>query len=351
MYRDDDELAEALIHYNRASDVAASARERDTESAASELIASVHNERQEYGAAEYFARHAAEIARRIDDRIRIARAEEEHAIALRGRRDVDGSIGAYTRAIVAMRAGTMASDYGVSLLRSALAMCAEMNNKRRKVQLLKNVFLESPGRVNEEEDGPEIVFKTIARIADTGAPLDHLVPVIALAMEDLWDDVPEAIGRRIVVGTINGLLVGSSAANRTRHAAIATVMSLEGANSLTLGDICHVNDRLAEVVDGFYFKPQLTGGGHWTVRLQSGGGIVISIVQMDDNPRTAATATIVATLLTVLDEDIGEQLLSVREAPRREAVVNIIDKTVFKAGGRGEHGRTSGTDRVCHYGV
>ena len=122
--RDEGKLNQALIEYQMAEQAAVVAGLRDAESAANELIASVHNEREEYDLALHHAQHAAAVARVVGDHVLIARAEEECAIALKGRRDLNTAISAYTNAAEAISALRPGGSFFVSLIGDALHLCA-----------------------------------------------------------------------------------------------------------------------------------------------------------------------------------------------------------------------------------
>ena len=88
--RDGGELQEALVEYHAADRASVKGRLQDSEAAANELIASVHNQLGEYDVALHHAQHAAAVARLADEQILVARAEEERALALQGKREIDG---------------------------------------------------------------------------------------------------------------------------------------------------------------------------------------------------------------------------------------------------------------------
>ena len=103
-----------------------------------------------------------------------------------------------------------------------------------------------------------------------------------------------------------------------RLAAAAAILMAQSGNLLTLDDVADIAERLAAAEARIYFKPQPDGSGHWTLRLEIADGVVISLVQLDDSPRTAITTTVLALLLSGLDRIIRQRLLDAERIPRQE---------------------------------
>ena len=80
-----------------------------------------------------------------------------------------------------------------------------------------------------------------------------------------------------------------------------------------------------------YFKPQSDGSGHWTLRLEIADGIIVSLLQLDDSPRTAITTAILALLLSALDRIIRQRLLDAERIPRQEAIIEVTSRKEIEA--------------------
>ena len=184
--RDEANLEQALIEYNAADKAAAEAGLRDQESAANELIASVHNEREEYSDALFRAQHAAGVARLAGDHVLLARAEEERAIALKGQGKLDEAISAYTEAVTAISVLRPGGSFFVTLTGDALNLCATSNKIDLKVQLLKGVFVPD----STDDDPFHVLYRALPAMADTITQMDGLLPMVALSMADLLANLP-----------------------------------------------------------------------------------------------------------------------------------------------------------------
>ena len=330
--RDEDNLNQALIEYHAAEQAAVAAGLRDSESWANEVIASVHNERKEYDLALHHAKHAAAVARLISDHVLIARAEEEHAIALKGLGHFDEAISAYTAAATEISVLRPGGSFFVSLIGDALHLCATSKRIDLKIQLLKGVFVPDLKPADGRSQLPHALYSALPRMADTITGVDRLLPIIALSMADLLADVPPLVERRIILQATDALLhQGPVLPTTTRLAAVAAILMAQSGNLLTLGDVADIAERLASSSACIYFKPHSDGGGHWTLRLEIADGVVVSLVQLDDSPRTAITTTVLALLLSGLHRIIRQQLLDAERIPRQEVIINVASRQGIEA--------------------
>ncbi|MEQ1909177.1 MAG: hypothetical protein ABMA15_10165 [Vicinamibacterales bacterium] len=330
--RDEERLDEALIEYHIGEQIAASAGLRDTESAANELIASVHNQRDQYHIALQHAQHAAATARLVGDHLLIARAEEERAIALTGQRETEAAVDAYIAAAKAIGAIRPGKSFFVSLVNDALALCVSSRQVRLKIRLLSEVFTcDNTPPAEGDIHSLNVLYSALPRIATTIARVDRALPMVALAMADLLTDVPSLIERKIVLQAIDALLPRDAGApSKSTLGSVAAILLAHSGSSLSLADVADIGERVAVPSSGIYFKPQSDGAGHWTVRLAIADGVVLSIVQLDDRPRTAAATTVLALLLASLDEEIRGRLLDAERIPRNEAIINVASRTEFE---------------------
>jgi tetratricopeptide (TPR) repeat protein len=330
--RDEERLDDALIEYHIAEQTAASAGLRDAESAANELIASVHNQREQYHIALQHAQHAAATARMVGDHLLIARAEEERAIALEGQRETEGAVGAYISAAKAIAAIRPGGSFFVSLVNDGLRLCVSSKRIRLKIRLLSEVFSQDQAPTAEDDIHPlHALYNALPQMTTTVVRVDRALPMVALSMADLLADVPPLVERRIILQAIDALLPRDAGApSKSTLGSVAAILLAHSGISLTLGDVADIAERIALPSTGIYFKPQSDGAGQWTVRLEIADGVVISIVQLDDNPRTAATTTILALLLASLDDVIRRRLLDGERIPRSEAIINVASRTEFE---------------------
>ena len=327
--RDEGALNEALDEYRAADRAAVAGGNSASEAAANEVIASVLNEKEEYGLALHHAQYAATVARLVGDDVLIARAEEERAIALKGQRNVEGAIEAYVNAAKAIAASRPGGSFFVSVIDDALNLCVTEQRTDLQVRLFSGVFAAAV----EPSDAAESVHPLRALYAALPPMVgvmgvDSVLPIIALSIGDVLTDVPAVVERKIVLQAIGTLLDSRvGLATRAHLGAVAAILMAQSGNCLTVEDMVDIGERLAASSARIYFKPQSDGAAHWTVRLEIGDGTVVSVVQLDDSPRSAATSAILALLLASLDEIISRELLEAERMPRREAIINVASRT------------------------
>jgi len=330
--RDEGALDQALDEYRAAEQAAIAGGLREEEAAANEVMASVRNERKEYALALNHAQHASGIAQLIGDPVLIARAEEELAVALKGQNDFDAAVSAYTDAARAIRSLSHEQSFFVSLVGDALGLCATSRRIDLKIHLLAGVFAPDLRIAGEDSIHPlRALYAALPSMAKI-IRVDRLLPIAALTVADLLADKPQVIERRIVLEATNALLDPTSiVATNSALAAVAAILMAHSASCLTLGDLADLAERLAHFSGHVYFKPESDGAAHWTLRLQIADGVVVTLLQLDDSPRTAVTAMILALLLTSLDGMIRRYLLDAVRIPRHEAIINIGSRKELEA--------------------
>ena len=321
--RDAGRLDEALAEYHAVDRIALESGLQDCEAAANELIASVQNELGKYGIARHHAQHAAAVARLTGDGALVARAEEERALALRGVREIEAAAEAYGDALAAIGSGGAGDRARSRLILDALHMCAAAGRNDLKMKLLGDAFLEEDTAKELVGDHLRVLYRVLPEVADRVEPMDRVLAVIGLAVADVLKDVPSVIQRRIVLQAGKALVTREQrACGRGRCVALAAVLMTLSTESVTLGDVADMAEGMMPS-SGLYFKPLPDGAGHWTLRLEVAGGVVLSLVQLDGEPRTAILTTILALLLVGFDRATLGRVLDVEHLPRREAVVNV----------------------------
>ena len=326
--RDGNNLEQALVEYRIAEKVAVEASMREEEAFANEVIASVHNELGEFRDASYRAQHAAALASLEKNSLLVARAQEELAIAQKGRGNDEDAINSYVKSAKSISTVQPGGSLFIRVIADALNLCIVSNRMDLKFQLLKDIFLP-----DFSEHNPFLVlYNTLPRMADTIAKVDQLLPIFSLSMADLLENLPPLIERRIILQAVDFLLQQETTlAMAPRLNATASILMAQSGNALTLDDVADISERLAELSPGIYFKPQSDGSGHWTLRLKIADGVIVSLLQADDSPNTASTTTVLALLLSSPDETIRRQLLDFERIPRHEAVINVVNRRQIEA--------------------
>ena len=325
--RDQGKRAEALLEYHRASEAAVRGALRDSEAAATQLIASVYNDQGDHGRALVHALHAAAVGRMIGAQELIARADEERARAHGGLREQEGAVCAYADAAQAIGVVRPGGRAFVQLLLDGLHLCGTTGRDDLRVELLSRVFLESEDGDAIERDGIEVLCRTLPRIADGVVTVESLLGIVGLALSDVLASLPEVVRRRVVLQAVSGIMSEDEGGIwKKRMAAVAAILMSQDGSGLTLGDMVDIGEAVAGSSPTVYFRPYADGAAQWTVRLNIGDGAVISVQQMDDDPTTSRLAAMLALLLDGLDGAIREGLLDVERLPRDEALIVVASR-------------------------
>lgn len=330
--RDEGKLQDALMEYQAAEKAAVTGARRDLEAAANELIASVHNERRDHSVALHHAQHAAAVARLVGDHLLVARAEEERAIALTGLRKSETAIVAYAEAARAIGLDRPGGPYFVELVTDALHLCDTLRRIDLKAKLLSRTFLEPANADAAVNDPLAVLCQVLPKMAAGFDRPESLLALVALAIGDLLTDRPAVVQRRIVLQSTRAVLAGKEEVAGTGGlAAVAGILMAVPGDVLTLGDVTDLGERVAASAPHLYYKPAADGAANWTLRLRLGGGAVLSIVQLDDEPRTAIVAAMLALLLAVSEGAVRRHLVDVEQLPRDEAVINVVSRKELEA--------------------
>ena len=328
VYRDAEKIERAIEQYELAEKAALEGDDTEGEAWANELIASVLNEKGEYGLAEHRARHAWAISFGIEHRTLGARAQEELAVALAGQGDVEGAMEAYGAACKAASAGVGGYGFFVSLVCDGLVLIGKRGRTDLKARFVDLAFVGGGSDGGDSVDGAEIgiLYQGVAKLAALGIG-NAVVPVASLIMWDVFSDRPTVIERRMVRQAIKELVDEEEASiSRSTMGAIAGIMMTQSGEEWGLVDVVHVAEMVSRASDRIYHKPREDGAGHWTVRLEMGDKVVITITQLDDSVRTSLITMVMVLLLGSCDRMIWKDVLGTIGSGVDEVVVSVCSK-------------------------
>jgi tetratricopeptide (TPR) repeat protein len=326
--RDEGKIEEALDEYRGAERAAVEAGLREHEATANELIASIQSQRGQYGIALKHAEHASALARAVGDSVLIARCEEERAIALKGERDVPGAMSAYADAAKAIAGLDSGSDRFVSLIIDSLDLSIASSRIDLRIELLRHIFTPDlqPIAGADKIHPLHALYAALPRMAST-IQVTRLLPIVVLSMADLLAGTSPVVKRRIVRQAIDALLSAKPhVESSSLQAAVAAILMARSGAGLTKQDLVYLSERVAKSSANLYFKPQSDGALHWTIRLQIGGGVTVTLMQLDAEIDTGITAIILVLLLGSLEEMIRSRLLDAEEMPRAEATIYMCGR-------------------------
>ena len=328
VYRDAGKTERAIEQYELAEKAALEGGNAEGEAWANELIASVLNEKREYGLAEHRAQHACAISYGIEHQTLVARAQEELALALAGQGDVEGAMEAYGAACKAASAGVGGYGFFVSLLCDGLVLLGRRGRTDLKTRFVDLAVVGAGSDDEESVDGAEIgiLYQGVAKLAALGIG-NMVVPVVSLIMWDMFGECPAVIERRMVHQAIKELIdEREGSISRSIMGAIAGIMMTQSGDGWGLVDIVKVAEMVSTASDRVYHKPRSDGAGHWTVRLEMGDSVVVTVTQLEDSVRTSLVTMVMALLLGSCDRMIWKDVFGMIGSGMSEVVVNVCSK-------------------------
>ena len=332
--RDEGLLDQALELYEEADLVAAKAGFPRDEASASELIASVLNEKGNYDLALIRAAHASNMARLAGEGLVAARGNQERALALVGQGNIETAVDAYLEAAMDADSVRPGSSFSAMLTCDALNLCSSEDHFVLLKRALSRLVPRSPGEPKDRQ-GDSSLFSTLYLAIPEMArryPAERIAPMVALTLAPMFGKTPPPVERRIIRQAADALLpVKGRLASDSVLMGIAGVLLACNWSSLTLNDLVYLAEKLAESSPILYFKPHGDGAAHWTLRLPFSDPVIITLTQMDDSPRTSVTTMMLTLLLAGTSRGIGLSLLGGEQLARREAVVSVVSRADFDA--------------------
>jgi tetratricopeptide (TPR) repeat protein len=331
--RDQGRIDDALAEYRLTDRIAAQAGLPRQEASANELIASVLNERRDFTGAHPHALHAVTLARDIRDALVEARALEELGTAEGGLGNRDKSAEAFVGAAHAARRLRPEGSYFVKLLKEALRVGAEEPSATRVANTLVGVFgapaSSSPAAPTKGRHPLQDVCSSVARVAQELGVID-LIPTMPLIFSELLLDIAPALERRIVIHAADTLRSKSvDVLPEKRAAGVAGLLLASDWSRFSMNDLVQLAEGFCQRCPGAHFKPQQDGSAFWTVRFDLSLDILCTITQLDDTPRTAAAAMVLALLLLALAPIIRDRVLGGDRLPRTELELIVTSHEEF----------------------
>ena len=333
IYRDDGKVEDAIEQYELAEKAAVRAGNAEGEAGANELLASVMNDREEYVLAEHRAQYACAVAAQIEHHNLVARGQEERALALAGRGDLEGAIEAYAAACRAACTGRGSRGFFVSLLCDGLALIGKKARTDLKARFVDLAVLREGSSDRDAGSGDEvgILYDGLVKLAGLGIG-NTVVPVVSLVMWDVLEDRSGLVERQMVRQAIRELIEqDGGSVSRSTIGAIAAVLMTQSGKDWGLGDIVRVAELVGEASDRVYYKPYQGGAGHWTVRLEIGEGVLITVRQLDQSVKTSLITMNLVLLLASCDETIWRDVLGSSAVGPSEMIVDVWSKKELDA--------------------
>ena len=292
------------------------------EAAAQELLASAFNGKGDPERAVHYANYAATIARGMSLKIE-ADATEELAQAHEVLNRTEEAREAWLRfaKLEVERAGhAEAGSYGLFRAVSLIAHRRGTETYVDSYSQLHGIAASDRGLLSLGErlvdELPELIRNTSLEWSFENA-VNHA--------RFMFSDSPEAFVRYVFMIAVRRMLLEAKSDRdllKSLRVILALSMALP-AGVLRLSDVVGVGEVIARKYENVSFRPSPDGAAHWTVQIMLGRPVIVSVIQIDDQPEVSIVTLCICLVLVAFAREIFEDVLSAVAPQRSEANVQV----------------------------
>ena len=308
-YRDEEGWDSAIAQYEAADKLAQESMLVLAEAAAQDLLATVCNRMGDGERAIHHANYAISIARGISSRIELSSMEElARGYELVGRiGDARDTWLRYSELEIEKTNGAKSGSIGfvraVSLIRS-------LGDVREYLDAYEKVFDVRSSTSMDLSLGERLIEDLVELFGKVSLSCSFEAAVYHARF--LFSGVRKALCRRIYFVVMRKIFRKSAferdAAKRLRIA-LAISMAVPK-DTLLLGDIVEVGELVARRHKDISFRASWDGAAHWTIQLPLGEPVVLSVVQIDEQPDVSLISLCLILMLMAYSPDIFEDVLA-----------------------------------------
>lgn len=330
-YRQEGQLDSAIAQYEAADKVAREAKLPIAEASAQERMASAFNRKGDNERAAHHALYAISTAKGVSKKEESGATEElAEAYEAGGKSREAWEAWLKYSALEAERTGDPgAGSYG--FIRAASIMSSEAELEAY-IDGYRKLF-DGPFPAAEGFSQGELLledFTVLFSQISTGCIFDAAVHHARF----LFREMPLPFVRRLYRVALQLLFTADTSLkipslNRLR-VALALSMTLP-VDSLQLSDVVDIGQWISKVHPGVAFRACPDGAAHWTVELQLGKPVIITVMQLDDRPDVSLIALCIVLVLLAFAAEILEEVLSGSAPERDEASIQVCNFSEAKA--------------------
>ena len=141
----------------------------------------------------------------------------------------------------------------------------------------------------------------------------------------MFSGVRRALGRRIYFVAMRKVFSKSAFdhdGEKRLRVALAISMAVPK-DTLLLGDIVEVGELIGRRHRDVSFRASGDGAAHWTIQLQLGEPVVLSVVQIDEQPDVSLISLCLVLMLIAYSPDIFEDILAGTPPQRNVGCLNV----------------------------
>ena len=321
-YREERNWEAAVAQYEAAGKLAGETDLKMAEAAAQELLASVFNGKGDSERAVHHANYAVSISRGASRRIE-ANATEELARAyeaLSRREEARDAWLRYAELEIERTDDAEAGSYGLFRAVSLMGQGRSMEAYVEAYSELFGIDSTNRGALSFGERLVDDLPKLFRRISPEWS-FENAVNHAGF----MFKEAPEIFVRRVYMTAVRRLLSEVASKGdvlKSLRMVLGMSMALPS-GVMRLSDVVGVGEIISRKYEQVSFRANQDGAAHWTVQVMLGCPVIVSVVQIDDQPEVSIVTLCVSLALVAFAEEIFEHVLSTKEPQRIEANVQI----------------------------
>ena len=321
-YRDEEEWDSAIAQYEAADKLAQESHLVLAEAAAQDLLATIFNRMGNGERAIHHANYAISIARGKASRIELSSTEElARGYELVGRtKDARDTWLRYSDLEIEnshdVKSGSDGFVRAVSLIEGQGDVEAYLDAYERVFDVRSAVGRDLSLGERLIEDLVEL-FGKLSLSCSCEAAVYHA--------RFMFSGVRKVLGKRIyfvAMRRIFNLSTFDHDAEKWLRIALAISMAVPR-DTLQLGDIAEVGELVGRRHRGISFRASGDGAAHWTIQLQLGEPVILSVVQIDEQPNVSLISLCLVFMLIAYSPEIFEDVLAGVPPQRNFGCLNI----------------------------
>ena len=321
-YRQEANWDAAIAQYEAADKLAGQANLKMAEAAAQELLASVFNWKGDAERAVHHANYAVSISRGVSKRIESNSTEElAHAYESLGRtEDARKAWLKHGSMEIERTDDDEAGSYG--LFRAASLM-GDREDIETYIASYSELFGIGSSKNGELSVGERLVEDLLALFQKVSPQWTFENAVNHGRF--MFRSAPEVFVRQVYMVAIRRLFAegcAESDMSKCLRVALALSMALPP-HVLRLSDVVDIGEIISRKYESIAFRASPDGAAHWTLQMMLGRPVIVSVVQIDDQPDVSLVTLCLSLALVAFASEIFEDILAEVAPPRSEANVQV----------------------------
>ena len=321
-YRQEANWEAAIAQYEAADKLAGQANLKMAEAAAQELLASVFNGKGDAERAVHHANYAVSISRGVSKRIE-SNATEELAQAYESLSRTEDARRAWLKHASMEIERTDDNEAGSYGLFRAVSLMGDREDIETYIASYSELFGVSSSKDGDLTFGERLVedlldlFQKVSPHWTFENAVNH--------GRFMFRGSPEVLVKQIYMVAVRRLFSEDCAEGdvlKRLRVALALSMALPP-HVLRLSDVVDVGEVISRQYESIAFRASPDGAARWTIQIMLGRPVIVSVVQIDDQPDVSLVTLCLSLALVAFASEIFEDVLAKVAPPRSEVNVQV----------------------------